>query len=154
MAVASAELNRANKDPIQTPYLLLLEFWIRDDEASKIRLVVNNEDVTSNSEIYSKAYIETSMPDGNNGISTVGISVSNVDRVVGWHVLNLKRPLICRVMTINAADPDTIIQDTKDVFMVYNPTIDAFKVSGELLPILRSGEPLYGGVEDRFFPGL
>ncbi len=154
MTVASAELNRINKDPIQTPYIYLMEFWVRDDESTKIRLALNNENITSNTFVYSEAHLNVSMPDGNDGISSVDISVSNIDRVIGWQVMALKEALICRVMTINSADPDTIIQDTYDGFYLSNPTIDAETVSGELLPILRYGEPIYGGVEDRFFPGL
>jgi len=154
MPASAADIHRAN-GTIADPYLVLLEFWEKGDAGNKIRAVLNNEDVTSNGEVYTRSAINISHPSSSAQRPTINIGVSNVDRTIGWEVLGATRPIICRIMEINYAQPDAVLRDTFDAFYIDSPTVSAEFMQGELKPIFNFDEPWPNeSVNTTFFPGL
>lgn len=152
--VSSVELHRANNGTITSAYLLLVEFWELGDEATKQYAVINNEDVVSNGVTYYKSGISVNSPSSKQGKS-INISVSNINRAMGRAVLSTKQPIVCRVMEINMADPDVILKDTHDLFMLSGATVTAETVAGDLAVRWSNQEPFPNeGISDLFFPGL
>lgn len=155
MVATDAQLHSANLDPITSPDLLLLEFWEQGRSDQKERAVVNNEDITSNSLVYPKSAIQIALPSSTSEAPTLKVSVSNIERIIGRKVLSTKLPIICRLMEINAATPDTILRDTYDLLVLEGAEVTAESVSGNLLPQLSPLEPFPNeGVNIEFFPGL
>lgn len=150
-----AELHRANSDPVPAAELLLMEFWEQGRPDNKQYAAINNEDIVSNGVTYPKSVISVALPSTGDEAPSISISVSNVDRTIGRRVLSTDRPIICRIMEINAAAPDTILKDTYDLLVLDVATVTAQTVSGSLVPQLNPQEPFpLEGVRAEYFPGL
>lgn len=149
-----ADLERASADPIRTPYLTLVEVWPERSPSDVLYVVINNEDITSNGQVYTKGDIAISHPSASDGDISVQVVVSNIDRVLGKRLLAEKDRLIIKIMEINSAEPDTILRTTHDLFYLSGAGVDAELVSGELRSRLDMSDPYQPGVQQNFFPAL
>lgn len=127
MATA-AQRHKINRDPVSDPHILLTEIE-EEHSGSPLRLAVNNEAVTSNSEEYSPAGIEFSIPGQGEEPSPPRATISNVNRAAGRAILLSRDMIMVRFMVIDVTAPDTSIIDTLDQFVITASSITAEDVS-------------------------
>lgn len=154
MPATVAQRHEANRDPVRSAHIILLE--IQEDGASTIhRAAINNEDITSNGQTYVASDISVTLPGAGDDEISVKLDMSNLTRVPG-KALNLARGRVgCRLMLIDADDPDTLIMDTKNSLILTSASGDSVRVSADLGMRASLQEPVPDRRTSRmFFPGV
>ncbi len=116
---------------ISQPDIPLLEFW-EIGSSNRHRAAQNNEDVTSNSETYAKSNIQINLPSASDTQQEASISISNVSMVPGRTALSAKKRIQVRLMNSSGLDRDTLLQDTLNMMVLKDVTVDPRSVSGTL----------------------
>ena len=98
----------------------------QEGDTSITRLTTNNEDITSNSNVF------TAMPALEVGIFTLKtgeqlstIALRNVDRIIGRILRGARGRVEIRMMVIDYDTPDTYLLDTKNIAVLGTQDIDA-----------------------------
>lgn len=152
--VTSPDLIRVSSDPVLDPDIVLVEMWPLRSPDEKEFAAINNEDFVANGITYYRADIDVSHPNGSDGDISVSIVMSNITRIPGQIFTSEKDTIVCRIMEVNAAEPDVIKHDTHDLLCVEGGTVNAEVVSGELHSRIDENHPLQQGVRGADFPGL
>lgn len=152
--VSSPELIRISSDPVLDADIVLIEMWPLRQPDDKHYVAINNEDIVSNGITYSQGWLEVSHPDGTDGDLSISIAMSNITRIPGRILAAEKDQVICRLMEVNAAEPDIILRDTHDLFFLNGGKVDAVTTSSELISRMADNEPLQHGVTGASFPAL
>jgi len=154
MAASAAQIAKAAGDPVADAHVILLEF--REDRQTTVhRAAVNNDDVVSNGETYTATDISVTLPGASDQSPAVRIDMSNLSRVIG-RAVNLARNRIgCRLLLVDMSDPDTLIMDTKNLFVLRSANGDSVRISAELglrgdlqepVPAQRTTRPFFAGL--------
>lgn len=97
-----------NAQDVGDPFIMLLEID-HDDLASPIRLANNNEDITSNGDVYSACWVNIPWPDDvANKMPTFDAVIDNVNRNLTDDIRALTTPLTITMSIVLASDPDTV----------------------------------------------
>lgn len=137
------------------PHIILLEFWEEGFSSERVRVAMNNEDVTHDSNTYSQSGIEFTPPKSDDQGGARSLRISNADRVIGRSVLHSAGKIRCRFMLVDRADHDTLIWDTSDLLVIYSAQVNQVSVSGDIgmkadpqMPYPATRTP------KKFFPGI
>lgn len=151
--LTTAQLERMNRDPVDDPHILLVEFE-EEHSGTVHRYCRNNEDIESDGETYLAATIEFGLPGHGAEIRPVSLMVSNVDRKAGRALLMSQERVMVRLMVIEASDPDTYLVDTLDLLAIESADIDAEAVEGQLASVIDFQSPVpFRRVTKDLFPG-
>jgi hypothetical protein len=137
------------------PHLILLEFWQEGYSADRVRVAMNNEDVTHDGKTYTKSAIQFTPPKSDDKGGSRSLNISNVDRILGKKVLHSSGKIRCRFILVSRADHDVAVWDTSDLLVIYSSQVNRVFVSGDFgmkpdpqMPYPPTRTP------KRFFPGV
>ena len=118
---------------IDEPDLMLLEF--KEQGSSFVhRAVRNNEPIVARGETYEPSNISVTIPNSGDAVQQTNISLPNSSRIPGQAVLQARRPIEVRLINSLGGDYDTFLQDTEDMFLLRDVTVDSSTVGGTLTP--------------------
>lgn len=130
-------------------FLILLTI-AHDDISPSIRVVNNNEEITSNGNLFTAFPFEIELPDSKeNSAPRARLSIDNVSREIAEAIRTITTVATITIEIIRAADPDTI-EITWAPFNLRNVKWDMFRVSGDLVAEEIELEPFPVG---QFTPG-
>ncbi len=113
-------------------FLILLTIT-HDDIDPSIRVVNNNEAITSNGNLFTAFPFNIELPDSReNAVPRARLSIDNVSREIAEAIRTITTVATITIEIIRAADPDTI-EITWAPFNLRNVTWDMTKVSGDLV---------------------
>ena len=93
----------------ETDEVFLPLLVIEDPDITTIRVVDNEEDITSNGDVYTAFPFQISLPpDSSDGGFSVRLTICNVDRTIIDEIRTLTRSPTITLSIILASDPDTI----------------------------------------------
>lgn len=120
-----------------------------------IRVVNNNEDITSNGNVFVAYPFDIQLPDSmEDSPPRARLVIDNISREIAQAIRNISTPATVLIEIIRAADPDTI-EMTFATFNLKNVKWDVFKVSGDLVMENMEIEPFPAGqFSPAYFPGL
>lgn len=125
-------------------YLVLLTI----DEASlssPIRVVNNNEDITSNGNLFTAFPFKAELPNSKEGSATTAkLIIDNTSREIAEAIRTITSTATVLIQVIRAADPDTI-EKTFAPFDLRNVKWNASEVSGDLFTENLDSEPFPAG---------
>jgi hypothetical protein len=103
-----------------------------DDLASPLRFVNNNENVTSNGNVFTAYPFEITLPDDTvEHAPTCKLRIDNVARDLVTAIRSISSPLDMTIQVILASDPDTIEVEYSD-FKLVDVSYDAFTIEGTI----------------------
>ena len=112
-------------------YLVLLEIS-HADLTSTIRVVNNNENITSNSNTFVKFPFDITLPDNKNGSpSAAKLAIDNVSFEISDAIRSISTPATVKIQVVDAANPNTIEVEFPN-FLLTNVNWDVNSVSGDL----------------------
>lgn len=113
-----------------------------EDLTQPIRVVNDNEDITSNGHLFQAfAFNFSGIPDPEVGLAEAELTLDNVGKeLVQWiEVANLRKTTTCRIMVVLASAPDILEFDT--TMFLDNIQMDQRTVSGRLSYGVKLDEP-------------
>ena len=132
MATTNAFKEAAYSQETSDVFLVLLTID-HDDIDPAIRVVNNNEAVTSNGNLFSPFPFDISLPDARVGAAPLArLTIDNVSREIAEGLRAITTPATIQIEIIRAAAPDTI-ELTWSLFLLKNVRWDMFTVSGDLI---------------------
>ena len=130
MAITNALKEAAYAQETSDVFLVLLT--ITHDDITPIRVVNNNENITSDSNLFVAYPFEITLPDSTGESSPrAHITIDNVSREIAESIRNITTAPKITISVIRAADPDTI-ELTFAPFTLRNVKWDTSKLSGDL----------------------
>lgn len=152
MAIDSETRAKVGRDPVADAVVVLLEF--QEDGRDTVHRAAINNDVESNSETYVATAIDISLPGSGDAEPAVSLSMSNLSRVAGIMAARARNRIGCRLMLVDTADPDTLLIDTGDMYVIREVSGDSVRLSATLGPRASFQEPVPGRRATKpFFPG-
>ncbi|MBT6048968.1 MAG: DUF1833 family protein [Candidatus Scalindua sp.] len=153
MAVTTTTKQQAFLPETSEVYLVLLT--ISQADVTTLRVVNNNEDVTSNGNVFTGFPFEIQLPDQReDSPPNAQLTIDNTSREIAQAIRNMTSPATILIEVIRAADPDTI-EKTYAVFTLRNVEWDATRVTGDLILEDVEREPFPAGqFSPAEFPGL
>ena len=135
--------------------LLFLVVVSHDDWAEPLRLVNNNEDISSGGNVYSAFPVEIELPkEDAEQIAKTSIRICNVDRQITAALRELQTPPMVSVSIILGSTPDTVEAGPFE-FELQDYSYDQFTVTGTLAYEDVLNEPLPSHTfNPSHFPGL
>lgn len=151
--LTSAQIHKLNRDPVADPHVLLIEIE-EEHGGTVLRYAADNQDGVSNGETYSAASFEYQFPGSGDAHDKITISVSNVNRAPGRALINSQERITVRMMIVDVSEPDDVLLDTLDIFVITDAYIGPDVVQANLQSVLewRSPVPFYRATKD-LFPG-
>jgi len=130
MAITNALKEAAYAQETDDVFLVLLT--ITHDDITPIRVVNNNENITSDSNLFVAYPFEITLPDSTgDGTPSAQLIIDNVSREIAESIRNITTAPKVSISVIRAADPDTI-EITFAPFTLRNVKWDMMKISGDL----------------------
>jgi len=130
MAITNSFKEAAYLQETDDVFLVLLT--ITHDDITPIRVVNNNENITSDSNLFVAYPFEITLPDSTgDGTPSAQLVIDNVSREIAESIRNISTAPKVTISVIRAADPDTI-EITFAPFTLRNVKWDMMKVSGDL----------------------
>ncbi len=130
MAITNALKEAAYLQETDDVFLVLLT--ITHDDITPIRVVNNNENITSDSNLFVAYPFEITLPDSTgDGTPSAQLVIDNVSREIAESIRNISTAPKVTISVIRAADPDTI-EITFAPFTLRNVKWDMMKSSGDL----------------------
>jgi len=130
MAITNALKEAAYLQETDDVFLVLLT--ITHDDITPIRVVNNNENITSDSNLFVAYPFEITLPDSTgDGTPSAQLVIDNVSREIAESIRSISTAPKVTISVIRAADPDTI-EITFAPFTLRNVKWDMMKVSGDL----------------------
>lgn len=155
----SRNLSSVARQAVQAPqtaevFLLIVEIT-HADLASPLRLVNNNESITSGGNVYQPLAFKFTPPVEEDGtIKNSKITIDNVDRQLVLALRSISTFPLVSISIIRAASPDTIEAGPWN-FELRNANYNAHDITGELVPDnplrFNASQVAYRNIE---FPGL
>ena len=134
-------------------FLVLLEI-AHPNITDTIRVVNNNEDITSNGKLFVAYPFEIELPSEDAEQPPLArLRIDNVDRMIVATVRNISTPPTVTIRVVLASQPDTIELLFEGLTM-RNATYDAASVSAELVFEQILVEPVATLMTPGMFPGL
>ena len=113
-------------------YLILITIE-HDDISPSIRVVNNNENITSNGNLFTQFAFDMELPDSREGtLSRARISIDGVSREISEAIRSITTPAQVTLQVIRASDPDTIERSWAPTTL-RNVKWDAGRISGDLV---------------------
>lgn len=154
MALTSAFKTAAFSADTDQVFLVLLTI-AQADLAQPIRVVNNNEDITSNGNVFTAFPFDIELPDSREGVPpSATLVIDNVSQEIAQAVRTMTSVATVLIQIIRAADPDTI-ERSYTGFNLRDVKWNAHKMSGDLILEDFQTEP-YPALQfsPAFFPGL
>jgi len=130
MAITNSFKEAAYLQETDDVFLVLLT--ITHDDITPIRVVNNNENITSDSNLFVAYPFEITLPDSTgDGTPSAQLVIDNVSREIAESIRSISTAPKVTISVIRAADPDTI-EITFAPFTLRNVKWDMTKVSGDL----------------------
>ncbi len=130
MAITNSFKEAAYLQETDDVFLVLLT--ITHDDITPIRVVNNNENITSDSNLFIAYPFEITLPDSTgDGTPSAQLVIDNVSREIAESIRSITTAPKVTISVIRAADPDTI-EITFAPFTLRNVKWDIMKVSGDL----------------------
>lgn len=152
--VTSTFKTEAFKSESGEVFLVLLTID-QDDLVSPIRVVNNNEDITSGGDLYVAFPFEIELPNNlEDSPPRSRLTIDNISREIAQAIRTMTSAATVVIEVIRAADPDTI-EATFAPFIMKNVKWNMFHVSGDLVLENMENEPFPAGeFSAAYFPGL
>lgn len=132
MAITNSFKQEAFLQETDEPYLILLTV-AHDDIAPSIRVVDNNEDITSNGNLFTKFAFDMELPDSREGASPrARVSIDGVSREISEAIRTIDSAATIQIEIIRATDPDVLEMNWAPMSL-RNVRWDASRISGELV---------------------
>lgn len=149
-----AQQHKLNRDPIEDPHLILLEFQ-EDGQSAVERAVMNTEDYTWRDNLYYRSEIDIRLPISGNGQVRAELSASNVERLLGRALDAATQRINVRMILIDSAEPEPPLIDTENLLVIESASGNATEVSGQLGPRADLLEPVpFKKTTRADFPGV
>ncbi len=135
-------------------FLVLLTIT-HDDLTTPIRVVNNNEDITSRGDLFVAFPFEIILPDSKNDSSPRSrLVIDNVTAEIATAIRSITSAPLAAIELIMASDPDTV-EKSYTVFRLHNVQWTAMQMSAELIIEFLETEP-YPALKftPNYFPGL
>ena len=130
MAITNSFKEAAYLQETDDVFLVLLT--ITHDDITPIRVVNNNENITSDGNLFVAYPFEITLPDSTgDGTPSAQLVIDNVSREIAESIRSISTAPKVTISVIRAADPDTI-EITFAPFTLRNVKWDMMKVSGDL----------------------
>jgi len=151
---SSSQRHELNRDPIQSPHIILLEFQ-EDGKSLVHRAAINTEDVVWQGNTYTRAAIQIELPETRDGETRARGTISNVDRFFSRAVDSARQRINCRLILVNVDAPDVALIDTMNLLVIPNASGRSDSISFELAPRAGLLEPVPAKqTTKQDFPGI
>jgi len=131
MAITTTTTQQAFLQETSQVYLVLLT--ISQADVTTLRVVNNNEAITSNGNLFTAFPFDIHLPDmKENSPPRAQLTIDNTSREIAQAIRNMTSPATILIEVIRAADPDTI-EKTYSVFTMRNVEWNASRVTADLL---------------------
>ncbi|MBT6048741.1 MAG: DUF1833 family protein [Candidatus Scalindua sp.] len=139
----------------ETSDVFLILLTVSHADISDINLVNNNENITSNSVVFTAMPFTITLPDSKeNAPPRSTVTIDNVSREISTHIRNITTPPTITISVIRAAAPDTL-EITFAPLTLRNVHWDFTTLSGELVGENMEAEPYPAGqMSPAFFPSI
>lgn len=140
MPISSAALQELLKVESSDPVLLLAT--LHHPMLNTLYFVRNQhgKDITSRGQTFTAIPFQVILPNDNDEVPAVEFAFPNVDRTIGWNLLNVNTPINVILEAVLNSNPDDILRRYPWLEM-RNVTFDQMTVRGELTHMRFTSEP-------------